>query len=84
MSQVRVVYGSMTTAILVLLSVEIGAILFLLGAQVIAEYERIEREPADAPQACLGTEPPRMGRRNDPTPRPTTREGRDTADIASR
>jgi len=56
MSQVRVVYGSMTTAILALLSVEIGAILFLLGAQVIAEYERIQREPSDAPEPCLTTE----------------------------
>jgi membrane protein len=50
MSQVRVVYGSLTTAILAMLSVEIGAILLLLGAQVIAEYERIGREPAVAPQ----------------------------------
>ena len=32
--------GSLTTSIAVLLSVEIGAIV-LLGAQVIAEYERI-------------------------------------------
>src|SRR2546430_7021309 len=56
MSQVRVVYGSLTTAILALLSVEIGAILLLLGAQVIAEYERIGREPATAPQKWLTTE----------------------------
>jgi uncharacterized BrkB/YihY/UPF0761 family membrane protein len=55
MSQVRVVYGSLTTAILALLSVEIGAILLLLGAQVIAEYERIGREPATAPQKGLTT-----------------------------
>jgi uncharacterized BrkB/YihY/UPF0761 family membrane protein len=55
MSQVRVVYGSLTTAILALLSVEIGAILLLLGAQVIAEYERIGREPATAPQKGLIT-----------------------------
>jgi membrane protein len=45
MSQVRVVYGSLTTAILAMLSVEFGAILLLLGAQVIAEYERLGREP---------------------------------------
>ena len=38
-SQVRVVYGSFATAIAVLLSVEIAAILLLLGAQVIAECE---------------------------------------------
>jgi hypothetical protein len=62
MSQVRILYGSMTTAILALLSVEIGAILFLLGAQVIAEYERLQREPADAPQPSLTTEETPMGR----------------------
>ena len=57
MSQVRVVYGSLTTAILALLSVEIGAILLLLGAQVIAEYERIGRESPDAPQKAMSTKP---------------------------
>ena len=41
-SQVSVVYGSLTSAIVVLLSFEIGATLLLLGAQVIAEYERLE------------------------------------------
>ena len=35
-------YGSLTTAIIVLLSQEVAATLLLLGAQVIAEYERIE------------------------------------------
>jgi len=45
MSQIQVVYGSLTTSIAVLLSVEIGALVFLLGAQVIAEYERIGHEP---------------------------------------
>ena len=39
-SQVRIVYGSLTTAIVVLLSLEIAAMVLLLGAQVIAEYER--------------------------------------------
>ncbi|HEY8358628.1 MAG TPA: YhjD/YihY/BrkB family envelope integrity protein, partial [Ramlibacter sp.] len=43
LSQVSVVYGSLTTAIIVLLSLEIAAGLLLLGAQVISEYERIER-----------------------------------------
>jgi membrane protein len=51
LSQVNVVYGSLTTAIVVLLSLEIGATLLLLGAQVISEYERIglpeEPEPAN-------------------------------------
>ena len=41
LSQVNVVYGSLTTAIVVLLSLEIAAGLLLFGAQVIAEYERI-------------------------------------------
>jgi YihY family inner membrane protein len=41
LSQVNVVYGSLTTAIVVLLSLEIAATLLLLGAQVISEYERI-------------------------------------------
>jgi membrane protein len=47
MSQIQVVYGSLTTAIAVLLSVEIGALVLLVGAQVIAEYERIGREPVE-------------------------------------
>jgi membrane protein len=42
LSQVSVVYGSLTTSIIVLLSMEVAATLLLLGAQVIAEYERIE------------------------------------------
>ncbi len=46
MSQIRVVYGSLTTAVVVLLSVEIAAIVLLLGAQVIAEYERLQSPPA--------------------------------------
>jgi YihY family inner membrane protein len=49
MSQIQVVYGSFTTAIVVLLSAELAAIVLLLGAQVIAEYERIGHEPIDAP-----------------------------------
>jgi len=40
LSQVNVVYGSLTTAIVVLLSLELGATLLLFGAQVIAEYEK--------------------------------------------
>jgi membrane protein len=43
LSQVSVVYGSLTTSIVVLLSLEIASGLLLLGAQVISEYERIER-----------------------------------------
>jgi uncharacterized BrkB/YihY/UPF0761 family membrane protein len=40
LSQIGTVYGSLTTAIAALLSLEIAATLLLLGAQVIAEYER--------------------------------------------
>ena len=49
MSQVSVVYGSLTTAIVVLLSLELAATLLLLGAQVIAEYERVGLDDRDAP-----------------------------------
>ena len=42
LSQVSVVYGSLTTSIVLLISMEVAAALLLLGAQVIAEYERIE------------------------------------------
>lgn len=41
LSQISVVYGSLTTAIVVLLSLELAATVLLLGAQVISEYERI-------------------------------------------
>ena len=49
LSQVNVVYGSLTTAIVVLLSFEIAATLLLVGAQVIAEYERIGLEHVVTP-----------------------------------
>ena len=43
LSQVNLVYGSMTTAIVVMFSLEIGATLLLFGAQVISEFERVAR-----------------------------------------
>ncbi|HEX6138348.1 MAG TPA: YihY/virulence factor BrkB family protein [Casimicrobiaceae bacterium] len=55
LSQVRTVYGSLTTAIVVLLSLEIAAIVLLFGAQVIAEYERIEWEPVARPPRPMHT-----------------------------
>ena len=55
LSQVNIVYGSLTTAIVVLLMLEIAATLLLLGAQVIAEYERIEI-PGKAKPVPLRTE----------------------------
>jgi membrane protein len=55
LSQVAVVYGSLTTSIVVLLSLEIAATLLLLGAQVIAEYERIGTAAGTAPLQLLHT-----------------------------
>jgi membrane protein len=40
LSQIGTVYGSLTTAIVVLISLELASILLLFGAQVIAQYER--------------------------------------------
>jgi len=59
LSQVNLVYGSMTTAIVVMFSLEIAATLLLLGAQVIAEYERVGQETNGAtPREELETAPP--------------------------
>lgn len=58
LSQVNVVYGSMTTAIVVMFSLEIAATLLLLGAQVIAEYERVGQGLAGATPEPLRTAPP--------------------------
>jgi YihY family inner membrane protein len=50
LSQIGIVYGSLTTAIAVLLSLELAATLLLLGAQVISEYERVGQPALPAPQ----------------------------------
>ena len=42
LSVVGVVYGTLATTIIGLLSLEIASIMLLLGAQVIAEYERLQ------------------------------------------
>jgi YihY family inner membrane protein len=55
LSKVGVVYGSLTTAIVVLLSLEVGAALLLFGAQVISEYERLGRPHADRPPKRMHT-----------------------------
>ncbi len=47
LSLVNVIYGTFTAAIVILISLEVAAIILLLGAQVIAEYERIGREKKD-------------------------------------
>ena len=56
LSQVSVVYGSLTTAIVVLLSLEIAATVLLFGGQVISEYERIGKEAPEKPPAALHTD----------------------------
>ena len=56
LSLIGTVYGSLTTAIAVLLSLEIGATLLLLGAQVIAEYERASHEDPEAQPQPFTTE----------------------------
>ena len=51
LSKVNIVYGSLTTAIVVMFSLEIGATLLLFGAQVISEFERVSRgEQGKAPK----------------------------------
>ena len=55
LSQVGLVYGSLTTAIIVLLSLELAATLLLLGAQVISEYERLGTGRQDAPAEPMRT-----------------------------
>jgi len=46
LSQVSVVYGSLTTSIIVLFSLEALATLLLFGAQIISEFERLGSVPA--------------------------------------
>ena len=48
LSLVSVIYGSFATAVVVLLSIEVAAIILLFGAQVIAEFERATEELARA------------------------------------
>jgi membrane protein len=55
LSRVSAVYGSLTTAIVVLLSLEIAATLLLLGAQVMAEFERLGRRGETAPAEPMRT-----------------------------
>ncbi len=92
LSQVNVVYGSLTTAIVVLLSLEIAATLLLLGAQVISEYERIGRANPDAPPKAFHTQSvpiapmassPPPARRIAPASAPVATPTRRTAAVAS-
>ena len=52
LSNASVVYGSLTSAVIILFSLEIAATLLLLGAEVIAEYERLA-QPAEEASANL-------------------------------
>jgi YihY family inner membrane protein len=56
LSRVGEVYGSLTTSIVVLLSLEIAAIVVLLGAQVIAEFERARKGRTEDPPKPLRTD----------------------------
>ncbi|MDN3918903.1 YihY/virulence factor BrkB family protein [Roseateles violae] len=57
LSQIGTVYGSLTTAIAVLLSLELAATLLLFGAQLIAEYERqVAGGAAQRPPQAFSTE----------------------------
>ena len=49
LSVVGIVYGSLATTIIGLLSLEIASIFLLFGAQVIAEYERLEEGAPEQP-----------------------------------
>ena len=57
LSQVSILYGSLTTAIVVLLSLEIAATLLLFGAQVISEYERLGHTTAGSAEPGFTTSP---------------------------
>jgi len=48
-SLVNVIYGSLATAVVALLSIEVAVIILLLGAQVIAEFERSTIEQSESP-----------------------------------
>ena len=52
-SLVNVIYGSLATAVVALLSIEIAVIILLLGAQVISEFERSTIEIPQADQNCF-------------------------------
>jgi YihY family inner membrane protein len=56
LSLVSVIYGSFATAVVVLLTIEIASIIFLLGAQVIAEFERATEELAEKAKSEQQTE----------------------------
>ncbi len=58
LSQISTVYGSLTTAIAVLLSLELAAGLLLIGAQVISEFERVGTSNPEVKPFATDTVPP--------------------------
>lgn len=52
-SIINVIYGSLATAVVALVFLEIAAINFLFGAQLIAEYERFDKETATKQECSL-------------------------------
>jgi YihY family inner membrane protein len=58
LSQISTVYGSLTTAIAVLISLEVAAALLLFGGQVIAEFERVGQPGASAQPQPFTTRAP--------------------------
>jgi len=55
LSFVNVIYGSLATSIIILLSFEVAAIILLMGAQVIAEYERLDGNLPGTPEEGITT-----------------------------
>lgn len=61
-SLVNMIYGSLATVVIVLLSMEVASVILLLGAQVIAELDRADRAGVawyEKPSAAQKLEPPR-------------------------
>ncbi len=56
LSLVKVVYGALATTIVALLTFEIAALILLLGAQVISEYERLDKSPSPPPAQPMHTD----------------------------
>ena len=61
LSQVNAIYGSLTTAIVGLLSLELAATLLLFGAQVMAEFERVGLKGSTASSPSFRTQAVRPG-----------------------
>ena len=51
LSLVNVIYGSLATAVVALLSIEVAVIILLLGAQVIAEFDRKAMDALESEQS---------------------------------